>query len=113
MLLKEFFRWYSYTARGKKSKNGRLVMISFLNYAERLFRGFKEDVDMNMHECMHKPRKPSNSTECRARDDDPQRLMPIDPIMGKSFNTLCRLCLLKEAFMDEIQRKETQQHRST
>jgi hypothetical protein len=25
----------------------------------------------------------------------------------------CRLCLLKEAFTDEIQRKETQQHRST
>jgi hypothetical protein len=44
VLLKEFFRWYSHTARGKKSKNGRPVMTSFLNYAERLFSGFEEEL---------------------------------------------------------------------
>ncbi|KAJ5209767.1 hypothetical protein N7449_004146, partial [Penicillium cf. viridicatum] len=31
-LIKEFLRWYSHTARGQKAKNGRLVMISVLNY---------------------------------------------------------------------------------
>jgi hypothetical protein len=41
MLLKEFFRWYGYAARGKKSKDGRPVMTSFLNCAEGLFGGFE------------------------------------------------------------------------
>ncbi|KAJ5291551.1 hypothetical protein N7478_000802 [Penicillium angulare] len=41
-LIKEFLRWYSHTAQGKKSKNGRPVMTSVVNCAERLFGGFEE-----------------------------------------------------------------------
>ncbi|KAJ6171572.1 hypothetical protein N7470_000639 [Penicillium chermesinum] len=47
-LLKEFFRWYGHTAQGKKSKNGRPVMTSFLNCAERLFGGFEEELQINI-----------------------------------------------------------------
>lgn len=48
VLLKEFFRWYGHTARGKKSKNGRPVMTSFLNCAERLFGGFEEELQIKI-----------------------------------------------------------------
>ncbi|KAJ5318323.1 hypothetical protein N7476_004743 [Penicillium atrosanguineum] len=41
-LIKEFLHWYSHSARGKKAKNGRPVMTSVLNCAERLFGGFDE-----------------------------------------------------------------------
>ncbi|KAJ5253853.1 hypothetical protein N7524_011033 [Penicillium chrysogenum] len=40
--IKEFLRWYSHLARRKKSKNGRPVITSVLNYAERLFKDRKE-----------------------------------------------------------------------
>lgn len=43
-LIKEFLRWYSHTARGQKAKNGRLVMISVLNYVEKLLSGFEEKI---------------------------------------------------------------------
>jgi hypothetical protein len=47
-LIKEFLRWYSHYARGKKSKNGRPVMTSVLNYAERLFGGFDEQLQIKI-----------------------------------------------------------------
>jgi hypothetical protein len=47
-LLKEFIRWYSHFARGKKSKNGRPVMTSVLNCAERLFGGFEEELQIKI-----------------------------------------------------------------
>ena len=42
MILKEYFRWYICDARGRKAKNGRPVMSTVLNCAERLFGGFEE-----------------------------------------------------------------------
>lgn len=47
-LIKEFLRWYAHTARGKKSKNGRPVMTSCLNIAERLFGGFEEIMQLTI-----------------------------------------------------------------
>lgn len=47
-LLKEFLRWYSHLARGKKSKNGRPVMTSVLNCTERLFGGFEEKLQIKI-----------------------------------------------------------------
>ncbi|OQE73307.1 hypothetical protein PENNAL_c0089G11954 [Penicillium nalgiovense] len=47
-LIKEFLRWYSHTARGKKSKNGRPVMTSVLNCAERLFGGLEEELQIKI-----------------------------------------------------------------
>lgn len=47
-LIKEFLRWYSHSARGKKSKNGRPVMTSVLNCAERLFSGFEEKMQIKI-----------------------------------------------------------------
>jgi hypothetical protein len=46
--IKEFLRWYSHLARGKKSKNGRPVMTSVLNCAERLFGGFEEKLQIKI-----------------------------------------------------------------
>ena len=47
-LIKEFLRWYSHSARGKKAKNGRPVMTSVLNCAERLFGGFDEKLKIKI-----------------------------------------------------------------
>ncbi|KAJ5711789.1 hypothetical protein N7488_005945 [Penicillium malachiteum] len=47
-IIKEFLRWYSHCARGKKSKNGRPVMTSVLNCAERLFGGFEERMQIKI-----------------------------------------------------------------
>ncbi|KAJ5320664.1 hypothetical protein N7508_000947 [Penicillium antarcticum] len=47
-LIKEFLRWYSHFARRRKSKNGRPVMTSVLNCAERLFGGFEEQFQMKI-----------------------------------------------------------------
>jgi hypothetical protein len=47
-LIKEFLRWYSHFARGRKSKNGRPVMKSVLNCAERLFGGFEEQFQIKI-----------------------------------------------------------------
>lgn len=47
-LLKEVFRWYGHTARGKKSKNGRPVIISFLNCTESLFGRFEEELQIKI-----------------------------------------------------------------
>ncbi|CAP95306.1 Pc21g04090 [Penicillium rubens Wisconsin 54-1255] len=40
--------WMNHLARGKKSKNGRLVMTSVLNCAERLFGGFEEKLQIKI-----------------------------------------------------------------
>ncbi|KAI2792030.1 hypothetical protein POX_b02063 [Penicillium oxalicum] len=49
-LIKEFLRWYSYSARGQKAKqkHGRPVMKSVLSCAERLFGGFEESMQINI-----------------------------------------------------------------
>lgn len=47
-LIKEFLRWYSHSARGKKSENGRPVMTSVVLCAERLFGGFEEKMQIKI-----------------------------------------------------------------
>jgi hypothetical protein len=47
-LFKEFLRWYSHGAKGKISKNGRPVMTSVLNCAERVFGGFEEIMEVKI-----------------------------------------------------------------
>ncbi|KAJ5642826.1 hypothetical protein N7490_006826, partial [Penicillium lividum] len=47
-IIKGFLRWYSHSARGIKSKNGRPVMTSVLNCAERLFGGFEEKLQIKI-----------------------------------------------------------------
>ncbi|KAJ5098956.1 hypothetical protein N7532_005957 [Penicillium argentinense] len=42
-LIQEFLRWCCHLALGQKSKNGRSVMTSILNCAERLFFGWFEE----------------------------------------------------------------------
>ncbi|KAJ5648131.1 hypothetical protein N7490_004503 [Penicillium lividum] len=48
--IKEFIRWYIHKTNGRKSENGRPVMSSVLNCAERLFGGFEETVGITIEE---------------------------------------------------------------
>jgi hypothetical protein len=48
--MKEFIRWYIHKTNGRKSENGRPVMSSALNCAERLFGGFEETVGITIVE---------------------------------------------------------------
>jgi hypothetical protein len=47
-LTKEFLRWYSYSARGLKAKNGLLVIKSVLYCAEIIPSGFEESMQINI-----------------------------------------------------------------
>lgn len=47
-LIKEFLRWYSYSARGKKSENRRPVITSVVLYTERLFSRFEEKMQIKI-----------------------------------------------------------------
>ncbi|KAJ5108262.1 hypothetical protein N7456_004937 [Penicillium angulare] len=48
--LKEFIRFYIYDAKGRIYKNGRPVMSSVVNCAERLFGGFQEKISITIIE---------------------------------------------------------------
>ncbi|KAJ5555941.1 hypothetical protein N7513_003583 [Penicillium frequentans] len=48
--MKELLRWYVHKTNGRKSENGRPVMSSVLNCAERLFGGFEETVGITIVE---------------------------------------------------------------
>lgn len=47
-LIKEFLRWYIHIAEGKISQNGRVVTSTVLNFAERLFGGFEENMQVTI-----------------------------------------------------------------
>ncbi|EED17222.1 conserved hypothetical protein [Talaromyces stipitatus ATCC 10500] len=47
-LIKEFLRWYIHIAKGKISKSGRVVTFMVLNFTERLFGGFKENMQVTI-----------------------------------------------------------------